>query len=226
MPRGHPVGQLGELGLGDDDGAGVEEVLRQGRVVGRHQADEGQRPAGGRHERGVDVVLQRDRDAVQRAADLAGRALAVEGVGLLQRLVVDGDDGVDGVLIHRDAGQVLRDDLARRGAPCPSSPPASRESWLPRPRRGHGALRRLAAPRASRRPSDRPGTRVAGFGSRALGLRSGRGRLCPRSVESSKSRLRSLLPPSLGGQAALAVLPSRSLTPAHPPHPFQRPSLL
>ena len=115
-PRGHPVGQFRELGLGDDDGARVEEVLRERGVVGRHQAGEGQRPAGGRHEGGVDVVLERDRDAVQRPADLAGGALAIERVGLFQRLVVDGDDGVDRVFVHRDAREVLRDDLARGGA--------------------------------------------------------------------------------------------------------------
>ena len=43
---------------------------------------ERERAAGRRHVGRVDVVLERDRDAVQRTADLAGRALAIALVGL------------------------------------------------------------------------------------------------------------------------------------------------
>ena len=47
---------------------------------------ERQRAAGGRHVGRVDVVLERDRNAVQRPADLALRPLAVALVGLLERV--------------------------------------------------------------------------------------------------------------------------------------------
>ena len=71
--RGHPVGQLGHRRLGDDDRARLAEVLGQRRLVRRHQPGKRQRAAGGRHVRGVNVVLERDRDAVQRTADASRR---------------------------------------------------------------------------------------------------------------------------------------------------------
>ena len=43
----------------------------------------------------VEVVLDQHRDAVQRAADLAGGALEVEEAGVLQRARVDDPDGVE-----------------------------------------------------------------------------------------------------------------------------------
>ena len=43
----------------------------------------------------VDVVLQQHRDAVQRAADLAGLALGVERVGVLQRVRIELDDRIE-----------------------------------------------------------------------------------------------------------------------------------
>ena len=63
------------------------------------------------------VVLQPDRDAVQRTAHLALRALAVALVGELQRVRVHRDRGVQPVLVHRDAREVLLDDLMRRTRP-------------------------------------------------------------------------------------------------------------
>jgi hypothetical protein len=45
-----------------------------------------QRAGGVRHRGGVDVVLQQHRDAVQRAAQLAGLALGIERVGVAQRV--------------------------------------------------------------------------------------------------------------------------------------------
>ena len=55
---------------------------------------------------GVDVVFERDRDAVQRAAQSSLRALAIELVGLLERVRVDGDRRVNPVLVHRQAHEV------------------------------------------------------------------------------------------------------------------------
>ena len=112
----HPVGELGQPGLRDDDRAGVVQVLRERRVVRRNQVLERQRAAGRPHERRLDVVLQRDRDAVQRTANLSLRALAIALVGDLERLRVDRDRRVQRVLVQRDAHQILLDDLPRRDA--------------------------------------------------------------------------------------------------------------
>ena len=114
---GDEVGQLAHAGLRDDDRAGVDEVLGQRRVVGRRQVLERQRAAGGAHERGVHVVLQRDRNAVQRPANPARRALAIALGGDLERLRVHRDRRVQQLLVHPDALQILADDLARRDAP-------------------------------------------------------------------------------------------------------------
>ena len=111
---GDPVGELGQPGLGDDDRAGVAQVLRQRRLVRRHVAGERQRAAGRRHVGGVDVVLQRDRDAVQRTAQLAGGALAIERVGLLERARVDDDRRVQAILVGAEPHQILTDERARR----------------------------------------------------------------------------------------------------------------
>ena len=78
---GHPVGELGHAGLGDDDGAGVAQVFHQRGVVGRHESVKGERSAGGDDVAGEDVVLERDGDAVQRSANVALGALAIELVG-------------------------------------------------------------------------------------------------------------------------------------------------
>ena len=114
---GNPVGQLGELRLGDDDCAGVFQVLRQRRLVRRDETRKRQRTPGRRHIRRVNVVLEGDRDSVQRAADLALRAFTIPLVRLLQRMGVHRDDRIQPVLVHRDSRKVLVDDLARRGAP-------------------------------------------------------------------------------------------------------------
>ncbi len=70
---GDPVGELGHLRLGENDGARRAQVRDQRRLVRRDEAGERQRAAGGRHVRGVDVVLERDRDAVQGTAHLPAR---------------------------------------------------------------------------------------------------------------------------------------------------------
>ena len=114
---GGPVRQLGQHGLGDDDRAAVTQVLRQRRVIRRHQVTERQRAARGADVGGVDVVLQRDRNAVQGTANAAGGALLVHRVGLGEGARVHRDDGVQPVLVGGDARQVRRDQLARGDAP-------------------------------------------------------------------------------------------------------------
>ena len=110
---GGVAGQLRHRRLGDDDRAGVDQVLRERRLVGRDEAVEGERAAGRRHVRRVDVVLQRDWNAVQRAPHLAGRALAIAFVGILQRVGVDVDRGAEHRLIHPDAREVHLDQVVR-----------------------------------------------------------------------------------------------------------------
>ena len=82
----------------DDEG-----VLRRA-IVGQRER------AGGVHHAGdVDVVLDQDRDAVQRAADLAGLALGVERVGVGERRRVDLDDRIQrrpGIVDLRDAIEI------------------------------------------------------------------------------------------------------------------------
>ena len=95
----------------------IAQVLRQRGVVRRDEIHERQRPAGGRQIGGLDVVLQRDRNAVQRSANLSGRALAIALVRFLQRIRIDGDRRVQLVLIRGDADEVLQHELVRGDAP-------------------------------------------------------------------------------------------------------------
>jgi hypothetical protein len=113
---GDPVGQLGHPGFGDDDRAGVPEVFRERRFVRRHEMLERQRAAGGPHVSRVDVVFERDRNAVQRAAHLALRALAVALVGELERIRIHRNRGVEPILVGSDTHQVLLHQLPRRDA--------------------------------------------------------------------------------------------------------------
>jgi hypothetical protein len=154
----HPVGQLRHAGLGDDHRARLSQHLSERGFVGRTQAVEGEHAAGRRHVDGVDVVLQRDRDAVQRSAHQAPRPLAIALVGLAQRARVDRDDGVQPILVERDAQQVLLHDLARRGAPLLHRAAHVRDARLDH---GEGLARRrgLCRRRTSRRLRERGKTR-------------------------------------------------------------------
>src|SRR6185436_6025688 len=88
----------------------------QGRLVGRHQAGEGERPAGGGQIGRVDVVLQRNGDAVQRAPDSALPALPVQNVGLIEGFRVNQNGGLQLVFVGSNAQQILDDELPRGGA--------------------------------------------------------------------------------------------------------------
>jgi hypothetical protein len=87
-----------------------------------------------------DVVLHRDRDAVQRPAQPACRALAVEFIGEFERACVHGQRRVDAVFVLRDAREVLRHQLARGDAPVAQrrlQVPETRLDHRERARRGH-----------------------------------------------------------------------------------------
>ena len=79
----------------------------QRRLVRRDEPGKGQRAAGGRHVGGVNVVLERDRDTVQRTADASGAALAVALVGLLEGTRVHVQRRVQPIFVQPDAGQRL-----------------------------------------------------------------------------------------------------------------------
>ena len=82
---------------------------------------ERERAARGPHERRVDVVLQRDRDPVQRSADPSLRALAIALVSELECLRIDRDRRVQLVLVGADAHQVLAHDAFDVVRPCSSA---------------------------------------------------------------------------------------------------------
>ncbi len=58
-------GELVEIGLADDDGAGGAEPRHRGRIARGH-VGEGRAGGGGRQSRNVDIVLHRDGNAIQR----------------------------------------------------------------------------------------------------------------------------------------------------------------
>ena len=145
----HPVGELRHAGLRDDDRARLAQVLRHRRLVRRHEAVEDERAAGRRHVGRVDVVLQRDRDAVQRAARLPLRPLAVPLLGLAKGLAVDRDGRVELVLVDGDSRQALEDEIARRYPPLLHRRPHLRDRGLDdRKRRTLGARPSLGVGRS------------------------------------------------------------------------------
>jgi hypothetical protein len=64
----------------------------------------------------VDVVLESDRDAVERASDSPGAPFAVALVGVGERTRVDRDRCVQPIFIGRDSQERLGDNVSRRGA--------------------------------------------------------------------------------------------------------------
>ena len=108
--------ELRQVHLGQDDGARVPQLLHDERIVGRDRALEEHRPAGGRHVGGVDVVLEHDRDAVQRRARALGLPLGVERAGRLERLRVERHHRVNRwalAVVRLDAGQEALHQLLR-----------------------------------------------------------------------------------------------------------------
>ena len=111
---GHPVGQFRHAGFGDDDGACIAQVLDQGGFVRRNESVEGASapPVVGMIG-GVDIVFDRDRDAVQRPANVCLGTLAVQLVGLFESVWVHGNRRVQLVFVQGDADKILRDQLSR-----------------------------------------------------------------------------------------------------------------
>lgn len=121
---GPEVGPLRQVGLAEDDRPGRAQGGDQGSVRRGRYARERQRPGGGRQAavpargvtrvagvRGIDVVLDQHRNAVQRAPDLAAGALGVAFGRTVGRVRVDGQHRP-----HRGTGPVdLLDPAQQRG---------------------------------------------------------------------------------------------------------------
>jgi hypothetical protein len=54
---------------------------------------------------------------VKRAAHFAARALAIEFLGLLQRIAIYGDDPIQVPVVQSDSRQILKYEIARCNAP-------------------------------------------------------------------------------------------------------------
>ena len=109
-----PGGEAGKFGgdrLAEDDRAGRPRQRDAGRVGGRAVALVDRRAVAGRHIDGVDQILDRDRNAVQRPA--GRRCIAVPGRGK-RRLAVEMMPGADHRLARRDPLEAGDDE--RRGA--------------------------------------------------------------------------------------------------------------
>ena len=76
--RGDAIGKLVQPGLADHVGARVIQLAHDRRVIVRHEIREDFRSAGGPHAASENVVLVRDRDAVQRSAVDAAREFVVQ----------------------------------------------------------------------------------------------------------------------------------------------------
>ena len=85
--RAHAVGALVHVELAEQDGAGLVQTPRDLGVRGGHAVGEGGRGRGRADAGGVDVVLERDRDAVQRAAPSAPPDLRFHVAGAGERLL-------------------------------------------------------------------------------------------------------------------------------------------
>ena len=81
------IGELRGHRLADDDGAGGAEPRHHLRVTARAAAGELRRAAFGRHVLGVEDILHRHRNAVQRPGRITGETMLVERARLRQRMV-------------------------------------------------------------------------------------------------------------------------------------------
>jgi hypothetical protein len=105
-----------EVGLADDDGARVAQLLHHERVATGLETGQRERAGGRRHIRRRVIVLHDDRDAVQRSADPAGAALGVERVSLFQCVWIQRDHRVQArtiLVVRLDAREVLLDKIVR-----------------------------------------------------------------------------------------------------------------
>ena len=112
-------GEFVHVRLADDDGAGALQPRRHGRVLCRNKVRQDFRPRRRADAARVDVVLERDRNPVERAEAVSRLNHALGGPRHLTRLrITDGDVRSD-LLV--DAGDPLKHRLRElhRGEPAP-----------------------------------------------------------------------------------------------------------
>jgi hypothetical protein len=83
-----PEGELGQVELADEDAPRLSKPRHHGGVLGRHVAAEEGRARGGEDARGVELILHREGNAMQRPAPLALRRLALGPLRLHPRAVL------------------------------------------------------------------------------------------------------------------------------------------
>ena len=101
---GHEVRELGQVRLADDHGAGRAQLGDDGRVTVRDRVLQRHGAGRRRQARDVEVVLHEDGDAVQRSAQLPGRAFEVEQRRVGERARVHDSDGVEPRSARVDGG--------------------------------------------------------------------------------------------------------------------------
>jgi hypothetical protein len=105
--------ELLQVGFREDEGSGLAHPVDRERVGGRYRVLHRDIAAGGRHVEGIEVVLEDDRDAMQRTdGAFAVLELLVHLRRDAQSLGVDGDDGAQGrtlLVVGFDAGKVALD---------------------------------------------------------------------------------------------------------------------
>ncbi len=112
--RGAAVGELVEVQLAEHDGASRVQSPRHFRVLRRDAVVVDAAGRGRAYAGGVDVVLERDRHPVQRAAGRGGRQ-CVERFGARQRrLAADGDERVQLRVVGGDAIEARRHEFSGR----------------------------------------------------------------------------------------------------------------
>ena len=115
--RGAEIRPFAEVGLAQQNGAGIAQQAGNGRIFRRRRTE--QREGAGTSLRfvgGVDVVFQKNGDAVQGSAYVILLALVVARFGDRQRIGIDFDDGVQLRVELLNAANVVLGDLARGGA--------------------------------------------------------------------------------------------------------------
>ena len=104
--RRDPGGELVQVGLADEHGAGIPQPLDLESVASGLKALERQRAAGRRHVGGRVVVLEDERNTVERSTDAAGPPLVIERGRLIERRRIERDERVDGPLVGLDAREI------------------------------------------------------------------------------------------------------------------------
>jgi hypothetical protein len=176
-----------EVGLAEDDGAGLPKASNDERVFSRYERCQSQGRAGRRHVRRVVVVLEDDGNAVQRSAHLSGAPLCIHGPRVTFRRWVDADHRVErrsALVVGGDAGEVGARQVERAERPrtCRAEGP---RSWLRQPRRGHPVKPGASAAHRSPMP-ERSGARQ--LSARRLTRRWPDVRRDPGDAESGEKR--------------------------------------